>query len=74
MDFPIPDFIPVPSSETMLIISIVLLIIGICLVCGGLLLLFLHKQKGKKIIIPWICIVVGILLTVNHGMKILLSL
>lgn len=74
MDFPIPDFIPVPSSETMLIISIVLLIIGICFVGGGLLLLFLHKQKGKKIIIPWICIGVGILLTVNHGMKILLSL
>lgn len=74
MDFPIPDFIPVPSSETILIISIVLLIIGICLVGGGLFLLFLHKQKGKKITIPWISIVVGILLTVNHGMKILLSL
>lgn len=35
MNFPIPDFVPVPSAEIMQTISIVSLIIGICLVGVG---------------------------------------
>jgi uncharacterized membrane protein len=71
MNFPIPDFIPVPNSETMLIISIVLIIVGICLVGLGLILLFLRKGKGKKTTIPWVCIGIGLLLMANHGIQLL---
>ena len=31
MNFPIPSFIPVPGAETMQLISIVSLIVGICI-------------------------------------------
>ena len=48
MNFPIPDFVPVPSAEIMQTISIISLIIGICLVGAGLLFLFLNKKKGKE--------------------------
>lgn len=72
MDFPIPDFIPVPSSETMLTISIVSLIVGICLVGIGILLLFLRKRKGKKLTVSWICIAIGALLIANHGIQLLM--
>ena len=55
MNFPIPDFVPVPSAEIMQTISIVSLIVGICLVGVGLLFQFLCKRnfsvtrkKGKK--------------------------
>lgn len=74
MNFPIPDFIPVPSSEIMMIISIVALIVGICIVSAGLLLLFLRKRKGMKTIIPWVFICIGILLTANHGAQLLFHL
>lgn len=73
MNLPIPDFVPVPSSELMFTISIVLLIIGICLVCLGSFLLFLRKRKGKKTIISWICICAGIALIVNHGIQLLFN-
>lgn len=66
--------VPVPSSETMLTISIVLLIVGICLVCLGATFYFLHKRKGMKTAIPWISICIGILLMVNHGIKLLFNL
>ena len=46
MNFPIPDFVPVPSAEIMQTISIVSLIVGICLVGVGLIFLFLNKRKG----------------------------
>ena len=44
MNFPIPDFVPVPSAEIMQTISIISLIIGICLVGVGLL--FYQRPKG----------------------------
>ena len=44
MNFPIPGFIPVPSAETMQLISIVSLIVGICVTVMGILFLFLNKS------------------------------
>ena len=44
-NFPIPDFVPVPSAEIMQTISIVSLIVGICLVGVGLIFLFLNKKR-----------------------------
>lgn len=73
MNLPIPDFIPIPNTETMATISIVLLIVGICLICLGAFFLFLRKRKGKKTTIPWVCICAGILLTVNHGIQLFLN-
>lgn len=73
MNFPIPDFIPVPSAEIMQAISIVSLIAGVCFVGVGLLLLFLNKKKGneKKATSLWIIIGVGVLLIANHGIQLL---
>ena len=57
MNFPIPSFIPVPSAETMQLISIVSLIVGICVTVVGVLFLFLNKGKGKeKNTLAWILI------------------
>ena len=73
MNFPIPDFVPVPSAEIMQTISIISLIIGICLVGAGLLFLFLNKKKGneKKATVLWIIIGVGVLLIANCGIRLL---
>ena len=73
MNFPIPDFVPVPSAEIMHTISIVSLIVGICLVGVGLICLFLNKRKGKekKATALWIVIGIGVLLIVNHGIQLL---
>lgn len=73
MSFPIPDFVPVPSAEIMQIISVVSLIVGICLVCVGLLFQFLNKkkEKEKKVTVLWIFTGVGALLIVNHGIQLL---
>ena len=73
MNFPIPDFVPVPSAEIMQTISIVSLIVGICIVGAGLLFLFLNKRKGKekKNTFTWIFRGVGVLLIVNHGIQLL---
>ena len=73
MNFPIPDFVPVPSEEIMQTISIVSLIVGICLVGVGLIFLFLNKRKGKekKTTALWIVIGIGVLLIVNHGIQLL---
>ena len=73
MNFPIPDFVPVPSAEIMHTISIVSLIVGICLVGVGLFFLFLNKRKGKekKATALWIVIGIGVLLIVNHGIQLL---
>jgi len=73
MNFPVPDFIPVPSSKAMFTVSIVLLIVGICFVSLGTVFLFLYKRKQKKVTIPWICICVGILLMANHGIQLLFN-
>ena len=73
MNFPIPDFVPVPSAEIMQTISIVSLIVGICLVGVGLIILFLNKRKRKekKATALWIVIGAGVLLIVNHGIQLL---
>lgn len=73
MNFPIPDFVPVPSAEIMQTISIVSLIVGICLVGVGLIFLSLNKRKGKekKTTALWIVIGIGVLLIVNHGIQLL---
>ena len=73
MDFPIPNFIPVPNAEAMQMISIVSLIVGICLVGVGLIFLFLNKRKGKenKATALWVVIGIGVLLIANHGIQLL---
>ena len=72
MNFPIPDFIPVPGAETMQLISIISLIVGICVAVAGVLFLFLNKRKGKeKNTLAWILICVGVLLTANHGLQLI---
>ena len=73
MNFPIPDFVSVPSAEIMQTISIISLIIGICLVGAGLLFLFLNKKKGKekKATALWVVIGIGVLLIANHGIQLL---
>ena len=73
MNFPIPDFVPVPSAEIMQTIGVVSLIVGICLVGVGLIFLFLNKRKGKekKATALWIVIGIGVLLIVNHGIQLL---
>ena len=72
MNFPIPDFIPVPGAETLRLISIISLITGICFAVSGALLLFLNKRKGKeKNTLAWILICVGVLLTANHGLQLI---
>ena len=73
MNFPILDFVPVPSAKILQAISIVSLIVGTCLVGMGLLFLFLNKKKRKekKATALWILIGVGVLLIVNHGIQLL---
>ena len=73
MNFPIPDFVSVPSAEIMQTISIVSLIVGICLVGVGLIFLFLNKRKGKenKATALWVVIGIGVLLIANHGIQLL---
>lgn len=72
MNFPIPDFIPVPGAETMQLISIISLIVGICVAVAGVLFLFLNKRKGKeKNTLAWILICVGVLLIANHGIQLI---
>ena len=72
MNYPIPSFIPVPGAETMQIISIVSLIVGICITVVGVLFLFLSKRKGKeKNTLAWILICAGVLLIANHGIQLI---
>lgn len=72
MNFPIPDFIPVPGAETMQLISIISLIVGICVAVAGVLFLVLNKRKGKeKNTLAWILICVGVLLITNHGIQLI---
>lgn len=73
MNFPIPGFIPVPSAETMQLISIILLIIGICVTVMGIFFLFLNKRKGNETYTPaWIFIFAGVLFIVNHGIQLII--
>lgn len=73
MHFPIPSFVPVPSPETMQILSIVSLIVGIFLVGVAALFLFIgrEKAKGKRSKLTWISMGVGALLILNHGIQLL---
>lgn len=48
MNFPIPDFVPVPSAEIMQTISIVLLFVGICLVGMGVFLVSEQEKRERK--------------------------
>lgn len=69
--FTIPGFIPIPSPETMRMISVFSLIAGICFVGTGLLFLFRGKKKEKKNTLAWIFLCVGLLLIANHGLQLL---
>ena len=72
MNFLIPYFVPVPSGETMRLISIISLIVGICVTVMGVIFLFLNKRKGnEKNTLPWILICVGALLMANHGIQLI---
>lgn len=73
MNFPVPDYVTVPSTEIMQTISVVSLVVGICLVGVGLFFLFLNKRKGKgqKNTFIWVLTVIGILLIVNHSIQLL---
>ncbi|MHB9945654.1 hypothetical protein CF095_09690 [Clostridium botulinum] len=66
--FQIPSFVPVPSREVMFNLSIISVIIGICLIIAGLILNNKNKKKG---IAAWICITIGIVIIVNHGIQLL---
>ncbi|NFB19025.1 hypothetical protein EXN25_09585 [Clostridium botulinum] len=69
--FQIPSFVPVPSREVMFKLSIISVIIGICLIIAGLILNNKNKKKG---IAPWICITIGIVIIVNHGIQLLFAI
>ena len=72
MNFPIPSFIPMPGAETMQLISIVSLIVGIFVAVVGVLFLLSNKRKGKeKNTLAWIMICVGVLLIANHGIQLI---
>lgn len=73
MNFPVPDYVTVPSTEIMQTISVVSLVVGICLVGVGLFFLFLNKRKGKeqKNTFIWVLTGIGILLIVNHSIQLL---
>ena len=72
MNFPIPSFIPMPGAETMQLISIVSLIVGIFVAVVGGLFLLSNKRKGKeKNTLAWIMICVGVLLIANHGIQLI---
>lgn len=66
--FQIPSFVPVPSREVMLKLSIISVIVGICLIIAGLILNNRNKKKG---IAASICITIGIVIIVNHGIQLL---
>lgn len=69
MHFPIPNFVPVPSPETMRLISVISLIAGICLVGAGVLFRFLGGKRSKTV--SWIFIGAGALLMLNHSIQLL---
>ena len=69
MRFPIPDFVPVPTPETMRIISIVSLAAGIGLVGAAALFLFSQREKEKREILSWIFMGTGVLLILNHAVQ-----
>ena len=71
MRFPIPGFVPVPTPETMRVISIVSLIVGISLV--GLAVFFLFLGKGTNRRPLWTFMGVGALLILNHGLQLLFA-
>ncbi len=70
MNIPIPDFVPVFSAETIQLVSIILLIVGVCVAVAGAILLFLNKRKEKNTS-AWILICVGVLLIANHGLQLI---
>ncbi len=72
MNLPIPDFVPVFSVETIRLVSIILLIVGVCVAGAGAILLFLNKRKRReKNTLAWILICIGVLLIANHGLQLI---
>lgn len=71
MRFPIPDFVPVPTPETMRVISVVSLAAGIGLVGAAAFFLFFRREGRNKL--SWIFMGTGALLILNHGVQLLLS-
>ncbi len=68
----IPNFIPVPDTEMRKLISITLLIAGICVTVVGVFFLFLNRREGKgQNTLAWVFICVGVLLTANHGLQLI---
>ncbi|WP_338753356.1 hypothetical protein [Bacillus sp. FJAT-52991] len=68
VNFQVPSFIPIPSSETMMTISIIIVVIGLFLVILGVIL---QKGKQKTNRAAWVCIGIGVLLIINHGIQLL---
>lgn len=48
MNFPISDFMSVPNAETIQMILIVCLIVGLCFAGIGLICLPINKRKGEE--------------------------
>lgn len=73
MRVPVPSFVPVPSPETIRMISEVLFAAGACLACAGLLSLFLSRRKteGKASSFAWGLLCVGMALMIDHGVQLL---
>ncbi len=68
VNFQPPSFVAIPSSEIMITISIVTMVIGLFLVILGLIL---QKRKKKTNRAAWICMGIGVLLIINHGIQLL---
>ena len=60
------DFAPMLAR-----MSIVSISIGITLLVSGFILKKYLIKQGKKTIASWICIVVGFLLILNHGLQLI---
>ena len=71
MRFPIPDFVPVPGPETMHLISLVSLAVGIGLVGAAALSLLAKGGREKRRRYPYILMGTGVLLILNHGAQLL---
>lgn len=69
MNIPIPDFVPVFSAETIQLVSIILLIAGVCAVAVGAILL--KKSRKEKRTLEWILICAGVMLIADHGLQLI---
>lgn len=74
LNFLIPSSIPVPDANTLQLISIASLIVGICLVlAGGAFLLWGKKAGGGwKVVLGWVLAAIGATLTLGHAVQLML--